>query len=217
MDTFTPSTRARVRRIHKRARYDRETIHALLDTGLVCQVGYVFNGQPYVTTTSYWRADDRLYWHGSSASRMIRAVKAGIPVCFTMALFDGLVVARSGFHSSINYRSVTCFGEARQIEGRAAKLAALEAFSDRLFPGRWADFRPPNEKEIKATTVLGMEIEEAVAKTRAGPPEDDEEDYALDIWAGQIPVQTVIEAPIDDPRLRPGVGQPAYLKRFRAG
>ena len=146
MDAYTPTSRSRLRRLYKRGLYDPNSVYEILDAGLICHVGYVIDSQPYVTPTSYWRDGDRLYWHGSSASRMVRTVKSGVPACLTVMMMDGLVVARSGFHSSVNYRSVMCFGTARQVEGRAAKLEALEAFADRMFPNRWADFRPPLEK-----------------------------------------------------------------------
>ena len=212
-DGYQPTPRTRVKRQRERARYDRETVHAILDAGLVCHVGYVIDGQPYVTPTAYWRSGDRVFWHGSSASRMLRRLEHGVPVCFTVAVLDGLVLARSGFHSSINYRSVMALGTARPVEGKAAKLAALEAFSERLTPGRWAELRPPNGKEIEATTVLTLALDEVSAKVRSGPPKDDEADYGLDIWAGVLPVSTVAGAPIADPRLEPAMAVPDYLRR----
>ena len=214
---FPPTERTRVKRLHYRACYDRETVHAVLDAGLMCHVGYVIDGQPYVTPTAYWREGDRVYWHGSSASRMLRRLKEGVPVCFTVALFDGLVLARSGFHSSINYRSVMAFGTAEAVEGEADKLRALEAFTERLTPGRWAELRPPTSQEIKATTVLSMALEEVVAKVRNGPPADDEEDYALPVWAGELPVTQSVGQPVDDPRLNDGIAAPAYLGQFKIG
>ncbi len=214
MTAFTPTDRSRVKRLHERAAYDRETLYPILDAGVVCHVGYVIDGQPYVTPTCYWRDGDDLYWHGSSASRMLRQVKQGIPVCFTVTHFDGLVLARSGFHSSINYRSVMAFGTAREVTEPTAKLAALEAFSERLTPGRWAELRPVTDQELKATTVVAMTIEEASAKTRNAPPSDDKEDYALDVWAGVVPIREVIGAAEPDPQLKPGIGLPDYLKDF---
>ena len=148
---------------------------------------------------------------------MLRHVKGGVPVCFTVALLDGLVLARSGFHSSINYRSVMALGSAHLVEGDPAKLAALEAFSERLTPGRWAELRPPTAQELKATTVLSMQLDEVAAKVRSGPPKDDEEDYALPLWAGVLPVAQTLQAPIDDPRLAPGIAAPDYLERFDLG
>ena len=214
---FTPTQRTRVKRLHQRAAYDRKTIHAILDAGLICHVGYVIDGQPYVTATAYWREGERLYWHGSSASRMLRTVKTGVPVCFTVSLFDGLVLARSGFHSSINYRSVMAFGTASAVTGEAEKLAALEAFSERITPGRWPELRAPTEQELKATTVVSMTLEDGVAKVRTGPPADDEEDMDLDVWAGVLPVGTQVGAPLDDPDLKAGIAPPAYLNEFRFG
>lgn len=217
MDAYTPTSRSKVKRLHERAKYDRASVHAILDAGILCHVGYVIEGQPYVTATAYWRDGDTLYWHGSSASRMLRAVKTGVPVCFTVSLLDGLVLARSGFHSSMNYRSVTAFGTAHALEDEKEKDKALEAFSEKLHPERWAELRPSTGQELKGTTVVAMEIEEAVAKARSGAPNDDEEDYALDVWAGVIPVRTVIGEPEPDPRLKPGIAAPAYLKRIRLG
>ena len=214
---FTPTPRSHVKRLHQRAHYDRAAVHQVLDAGLICHVAYVIEGQPYVTATAYWREDDRLYWHGSAASRMLRQVKTGVPVCFTASLFDGLVLARSGFHSSINYRSVTAYGQARALQGEAEKLAALEVFTERLTPGRWAELRPPTKQELKATTVVTMPLEEAVAKIRSGPPADDAEDLALDVWAGELPLSQAIGQPVAAPDLRPGIPAPAHLGEFRLG
>jgi nitroimidazol reductase NimA-like FMN-containing flavoprotein (pyridoxamine 5'-phosphate oxidase superfamily) len=204
-----------VKRLGYRACYDRETVYAILDAGLVCHVGYVIDGQPYVTPTAYWREGDRVYWHGSSASRMLRRLKEGVPVCVTVAHLDGLVLARSGFHSSINYRSVMAFGTAEAVTDEAAKLAALEVFSERLTPGRWAEQRAPSKQELKATLVMSLKLEELAAKVRDGPPADDEEDYDLPVWAGVVPVRRVVDRPVDDPRLRPGIAAPGYLDTVR--
>jgi nitroimidazol reductase NimA-like FMN-containing flavoprotein (pyridoxamine 5'-phosphate oxidase superfamily) len=214
---FQPGPRTRVKRLGKRAVYDREEVYGVLDAGLMCHVGYVIDGQPYVTPTAYWREDDEVFWHGSSASRMLRQVETGIPVCFTVALLDGLVLARSGFNSSINYRSLMALGHADKVSEPAAKLAALERFSERLVPGRWAEQRPSTSQELKATTVLKMHLEEVSAKIRTGPPGDDEADYAQDIWAGVVPVHSVIGEVEDDPRLKPGIARPAYLKDIKLG
>ena len=211
---FPPTPRTRVKRLHQRACYDRKTVHAVLDAGLVCHVGYTIDDQPYVTPTAYWREDDWVYWHGSSASRALRRQKGGVPVCFTASLLDGLVLARSGFHSSINYRSVMAFGAAVLIDDPAEKLRQLERFVERLTPGRWAELRPVEAQELKATTVLGLELKEVVAKVRSGPPADDEPDYDLDVWAGEVPMRRVIETAIDDPRLKAGIPAPDYLKRL---
>src|ERR671914_1836946 len=167
MDAFARTPRTKVRRLPKRAVYERERVHAVLDAGLVCHVGYVIDGQPYVTPTSYWREGDTLYWHGSSASRMLRHLKQGVPVCLTVTHLDGLVLARAGFHHSINYRAVMAFGTARLVEDGDIKLKVLETFVDRLFPGRWQELRPPTAQELKATTVLWMPIEEVSAKIRS--------------------------------------------------
>jgi nitroimidazol reductase NimA-like FMN-containing flavoprotein (pyridoxamine 5'-phosphate oxidase superfamily) len=214
MEDFPPTARSRVKRLHQRAHYDRATIYRILDAGFVCHVGYTFDDHPYVTATSYWREGDRILWHGSSASRMLRTVKNGVPVCVNVSLIDGLVLARSGFHSSINYRSVMLFGTARALSDEQEKLHALEAFSERITPGRWAELRPASAKELKATTVLSMPIEEAVAKERDGPPEDDEEDYDLNIWAGEVPLRLVAGSLKPDPRLKSGVDRPDYLENF---
>ena len=214
---FKPTPRTRVKRLGKRAVYDRDEVYGVLDAGLMCHVGYVIDGQPYVTPTAYWRDGDQVFWHGSSASRMLRQVATGIPICFTVAILDGLVLARSGFNSSINYRSLMAFGHADKVSEPAAKLAALERFSERLTPGRWAEQRPPTSQELKATTVLKMRLEEVSAKIRTGPPGDDEADYAQDIWAGVVPVRSVLGAVEDDPRLKPGIARPAYLKDIKLG
>jgi len=215
MSDFKPTARTRIKRLPKRGHYERETVNAILDAGLVCHVGYTIDEHPYVTATSYWREGDRVVWHGSSASRAIRAVKQAIPVCFNVSLIDGLVLARSGFHHSINYRTVMLFGDAAPIEDPDEKLASLEAFTERLFPGRWAELRPPTRQELKATTVLAMRIDEAVAKVRTGPPVDDGEDYATTrCWAGVLPLKLAAGEPVDDGRLLPGVGLPSYLKGF---
>ena len=214
---FKPTAKTKIRRLNKRAVFDRKTVYAILDAGLMCHVGYVIEGQPYVTPTAYWREGDHVYWHGSSASKMLRHTEKGVPVCFTVALLDGLVLARSGFHSSINYRSVMAFGTAEKVTDDARKLASLEAFSERLTPGRWAELRPVNKQELKATTLLSMKLDEVACKVRSGPPADDEEDYDLDVWAGVVPILYGIGAIEDDPRLKAGIAQPGYLKGIKAG
>jgi len=214
---FPPTERTRIKRSFERGHYDRETVHAILDAGLMCHVGYVIDGTPYVTPTAYWRKGDRVYWHGSSASKMLRHLKSGPRVCFTVALMDGLVLARSGFHSSVNYRTVMAFGEAEVIQDEADKLATLEDMMERIVPGRWPDLKPPTKQELKATTVVSLKLEEVAAKIRSGPPIDEEEDYDLDVWAGVVPIETVIGAPQDDPRLKSGIAVPQNLKAIRIG
>lgn len=212
-----PSERTRVRRLPKRGVYDREEVYAILDAGLLCHVGYVVDGQAYVAPTAHWREGDHLYWHGSSASRMLHTQGAGVPVCVTVSLLDGVVLARSGFHHSMNYRSAMALGTAEVVEGAAAKLAALQAFSERVAPGRWREVRPPTEQELKATTIVRLPLDEASAKVRTGPPVDDEADYALPCWAGVVPVATRVGTPQPDPRLPAGTPAPAYLGAVRLG
>jgi nitroimidazol reductase NimA-like FMN-containing flavoprotein (pyridoxamine 5'-phosphate oxidase superfamily) len=214
---FVSSERTRVRRLHERGRYDRETVFAILDSAMMCHIGYVIDGQPYVTPTLFWREGEKLYWHGSSASRMLRNQSTGIPVCLTVSHVDGLVVARSGFHHSLNYRAVMAFGTAAKIEDPVEKEAGLNAFVDRVYPGRSGLIRPIDAQELKATTLLGMTIEEASAKIRVGGPVDDEEDYAADCWAGVIPVTQRVGAVIPDPRLKPGVAAQPEVGHFAEG
>jgi nitroimidazol reductase NimA-like FMN-containing flavoprotein (pyridoxamine 5'-phosphate oxidase superfamily) len=216
-DDFQPTARTRIKRLHERGHYDRKTVNEILDAGLVCHVGYVIDGQPYVTATAYWRMGGRVYWHGSSASKMLRHQKGGVPVCFTVALLDGLVLARSGFHSSINYRSVMALGEARLVSDPDEKLAALTAFSERLTPGRWLELKPPSAQELKATTVISLELDEVAAKVRTGPPKDEPEDLALPVWAGVVPVATVLGRPEPDPQLLPNIPAPDYLSDIAIG
>jgi hypothetical protein len=211
-----PSERARVRRLPERGRYDRATIDAILDAMPLAHLGTVIDGAPVVTPTLQWREGDRVYWHGSAASRMLRSA-ADHPVCLTVSLLDGLVLARSAFHHSVNYRSVMLFGQAEKVSAPADKERLLRAFLDGLYPGRWTGLRPMTPQELKATTVLSMPIDEASAKLRCGPPKDDEADYALPIWAGVVPVQLSVLAPEPDPRNRPEVEIPATLKDLRLG
>ena len=208
MTDLIPTARSKVKRLHERGRYDMDTIHAFLDAGFLCHVGYSIDGQPYVTPTSYWRDGDRVYWHGSSASRMLRTLEKGVDVCFTVTHVDGLVLARSAFHHSINYRSVMLFGKAHKLVEESDKLRALEDFVERMFPGRWRELRPATSQEVKATTVLSMIIDEGSAKLRTGPPKDDEEDYTWPVWAGVVPVHAVVGAPVRDNDV---VDTPAYV------
>ena len=211
-----PSERVRVKRLHERGAYDRASIDAILDASPVAHVGYVFNGQPFVTPTLQWREGDHVYWHGSAASRMLET-SDGADVCVTVTLIDGIVLARSAFHHSVNYRSVMLIGRARMVTDPAEKEARLKAFTDTMFPGRWEMLRPATVQELKATSVLSLPITEASAKVRTGPPKDDEEDYALDIWAGVLPLRVETLAPIDDPRLKAGLKPPAHVAKFRIG
>jgi nitroimidazol reductase NimA-like FMN-containing flavoprotein (pyridoxamine 5'-phosphate oxidase superfamily) len=209
-----PTARTRVVREPQRAVYDRDVIYQILDEGFICHVGFAIEGQPYVIPTSYARKNDLLYVHGSAASRMLRHASTGIPVCVTVTLLEGLVLARSIFNHSMNYRSVVVLGTATSIEDRAEKLAALHALSEHILPGRWQDARQPNEQELKATTVLQLPIEESSAKVRQGPVIDDEEDYSFSTWAGVIPLSMVSHPPVDDSRLLEGITAPAYAKEY---
>jgi uncharacterized protein len=215
MSDLTPTARSRVKRLRERGAYDFDTIAAILDAGLLCHVGYIIDAQPYVTPTAYWREGKRLYWHGSSASRMLRTVEKGVDVCFTVSHLDGLVLARSGFHHSINYRSVMLFGKAHKVEDYDAKLGAMESFVEHLFPGRWKQLRPATPQEVKATTVLSMAIEEGSAKARTGGPIDDEDDYSWPVWAGVVPVRAVMQSAVPDERLADTGEPPAYLADLR--
>jgi nitroimidazol reductase NimA-like FMN-containing flavoprotein (pyridoxamine 5'-phosphate oxidase superfamily) len=208
------TARSALRRRPNRGHYDFAAIAGILDRTFVCHVGFVENGHPVVIPTSYGRDGDRLFLHGSSASRMLRHLSASVPVCVTVMLLDGLVLARSGFNHSINYRSVVILGTADKVVG-AEKLRALEVISEHIIPGRWVDVRPPNDKEMKATTVLEIPIKEASAKIRTGPPMDDVADMDMTCWAGELPFDTMMRAPVPDPRLAPGVPIPAYLANYR--
>ncbi len=214
MDTFTQTERNTVRRLPQRGHYERATVNAILDEGFVCHVGFVADGQPFVIPTGYARAGDTLYLHGSRASRMLQALRAGGELCVTVTLVDGLVLARSAFHHSINYRSVVVFGRARVVEDEAEKLAALRAFTEQVVPGRWAEVRVPSRQELNATTVLAIALAEAVAKVRTGPPVDDEADYALAVWAGELPLQLTAGPPIADPRLPADIAPPEYVLTY---
>lgn len=214
MTDSTPTQRTRLRRLPDRGKYDAETVHAILDEGLVCHVGFVIEGQPFVIPTLYARVGGELYIHGSAASRMLRTLSDSVQVCVTVTLVDGLVLARSIFNHSMNYRSVVILGRATLIEDREEKLAALEAFSEQIVPGRWKDVRQPTENELKQTKVLGLPLEEVSAKVRTGEPHDDEPDYALPIWAGVLPLPIVPGTPIPDARCLPNLEIPVYLRRY---
>ena len=209
------SERTRIVREPHRAVYDRQAIYAILDEGFVCHVGFALDGQTYVIPTMYARVGDALYFHGSAASRMLRSLTAGLSVCVTVTLLDGLVLARSVFNHSMNYRSVVALGKAAPVEEPGEKLAALEAFTEKLLPGRWRDARRPNERELKATSILRLPLSEVSAKVRQGDVEDDAEDYALPVWAGVVPLRLVAGRPVPDARLEPAIPTPAYAEKFR--
>lgn len=214
MSQFTPTERTQVKRLPDRGKYDAETVHSILDAGFVCHVGFVVGEQPYVIPTNYGRVGDTLYLHGSSASRMLKTLTGGIPVCVTVTLVDGLVLARSAFHHSVNYRSVVILGKAALVDKREEKMNALEAFTEHVMRDRWKDIRPPNDQELKATTVLSLALAEVSAKVRTGPPKDDAEDYALPIWAGVLPLPIVPGAPIPDPKLNAGLEPPENVRKY---
>jgi len=208
------SSRTRVVREPHRGVYDRATAYQILDEGFICHVGFVAGGQPFVIPTGYGRDGDHLYLHGSAASRMLRRIDEGVAVCVTVTLLDGLVLARSIFNHSMNYRSVVVLGTAVAVEEPQEKLEALRRLSEHILPGRWQESRLPNEQELKATLVMRLPITEFSAKVRQGPPIDDEEDYAFPTWAGVIPLEMVAGEPIDDARLDAGRGAPAYVKAY---
>src|SRR5574341_1657820 len=204
MSEIPHTARTTLKRLPERGSFDREQINAILDEGIICHVGFVADGQPFVIPTGYARVDGKLIIHGSQASRMLRNLGKGIEVCVTITLIDGLVLARSAFHHSMNYRSVVVFGRATVIENREEKLVALRALSEHILPGRWNDVRQPNERELQLTTVLSIPLTEASAKIRTGPPADDEDDYELPVWAGVLPLQLGAGEPISDPKLSAG-------------
>ena len=214
-ETIPPTERTRVVREAHRGAYDRETIDEILDEGFVCHVGFSVDGQPYVIPTLFARVGDAIYFHGSAASRTLRNVSDGIPVCITVTLTDGFVLARSVFNHSMNYRSVVALGKAILVDGLEEKLKALHAFTERILPGRWNDARQPNEKELKATSILRLPLTEVSAKMRVGPPEDDAADYALPIWAGVIPLSFTPGTPIRDEKCDPAIPTPAYAAQCR--
>jgi uncharacterized protein len=214
--TTAPSELTRLRRLNKRAHYDEATIHRILDGQPLCTVGYVFDGKPVVTPTLQWREGNHIYWHGSSASRMLENAEDA-QVCVNVTLFDGMVMARSAFNHSCNYRSVMAFGKAFKVKEVAEKEARLRVFVEHLFPGRWDLLRAMKAKELKATTILGLELNEVSAKVRQGPPGDDEEDYALPIWAGVIPLSIHTGGNVPDPRLMADVVAPEHVRDFKIG
>ena len=216
METIGKTTgRSEVKRLAKRGDYSVETLYAILDEGFLCHVGFVAEGQPFVIPTGYGRSGNTLYLHGSALSRMLRTLAQGIEVCVTVTLLDGLVLARSAFHHSMNYRSAVLFGRAQLIGSDEEKLQALKVISEHILPGRWDDVRQPRANELKATLVLGLPIEEASSKVRTGPPIDDENDYDLDVWAGVLPLSLAPGEALNDPRLKPSIAPPDYVKRYK--
>ncbi|HVE57444.1 MAG TPA: pyridoxamine 5'-phosphate oxidase family protein [Pyrinomonadaceae bacterium] len=209
-----PTEKTKLKRIPKRGNFERETIYKILDEAFVCHVGFVANNQPFVIPTSFARIDDRLVIHGSAASRMMRSLSEEIDVCVTVTLVDGLVLARSAFHHSMNYRSVVVFGKAKVVSEEQEKYEALKAFTEHIVPDRWAEIRPPTKNELKGTTVLSLALTEASAKIRTGNPVDDEEDYNLDVWAGVLPVHLTTGAPVADDRLKSGISVPPNILNY---
>ena len=214
MSSFTPTKQTQVQRLPDRGKYDSETVFKILDEAFVCHVGFAVDGQPFVIPTNYARVGEKLYIHGSAASRMLKTLTGGIPVCVTVTLVDGLVMARSAFHHSVNYRSVVALGRAVLVEDPAEKMRALELFTNHVAPGRWDEVRVPTDLELKGTTVMSLDLKEVSAKVRVGPPKDDAEDYALPIWAGVVPLKTVAGTPIPDPKLTAGIEVSESVKQL---
>lgn len=213
--TFPQTDRTKLKRLPKRGHFDRETVYGILDEGFICHVGFAVDGKPVVIPTGYARVEDKLYIHGSQASRMLRTLAGGVDVCVTVTLLDGLVLARSAFHHSMNYRSVVVFGRATLVDDASEKMTALVALSEHIIRGRWNDVREPTDMEMKLTTVLRLPLDEVSAKIRTGPPLDDEEDYALQMWAGVVPLKLTAGEPINDPRLPEGIPVPDYAKNYK--
>ena len=209
--------RSKLRRLPKRGSQERDLIYSILDEALIAHIGFVSNNQPFVIPMAYGREGDRLYLHGSSVSRLIKTLEKGIDVCLTVTLLDGLVIARSLFHHSMNYRSVVLFGKATLVESEAEKMSALQAFTEQMIPKRWEEARIPNTQELKATTVLALPIEEGSAKVRTGAPSDDPQDYALPIWAGELPLKVTAGIPIADPKLQDKIGIPENIANYHRG
>ncbi|HKX26375.1 MAG TPA: pyridoxamine 5'-phosphate oxidase family protein [Blastocatellia bacterium] len=214
MDKFAITPRTALKRLPQRGAYDKEAVYSILDEGLVCHVGFVVEDQPRVIPTSYGRIDDTLYIHGSAASVMLRSLAGGIPVCLTVTLIDGLVLARSAFHHSINYRSVVIFGTATMVNEAPEKETALRAIVEHIIPGRWAEVREPTAQELKATTVLALPLLELSAKVRTGPPADDGDDLAIPVWAGELPLRLMTMTPVGDSQLSPEIKLPDYVQRY---
>jgi len=214
MSNEAPSARTRLKRAPERGAYDRQTIDAILDEGLICHVAFATDSRPAMIPTIYARVGDHVYLHGAVANRTLRALADGLEACFCVSHVDGIVIARSAFHHSINYRSVILYGIAELVSDEAERMLALRALVEHVVPERWPDVRAPNEQEMKRTAVLRMTLDEVSAKVRTGPPIDDEDDYALDTWAGVIPVRTAFGAPIQDPRLTSGIDPPPYVAAY---
>jgi len=214
METFAPTERTTLKRLAKRGNFDRHVVYGILDEAFICHVGFIVEGRPVVIPTAYGRVGDRFYLHGSAANRMLRTAETGVDICVTVTLVDGLVLARSAFHHSINYRSVVIFGRALVVEDSREKFEALRSFTQHVVPNRWSDVREPTDSELKATIVLYLELMEVSAKVRTGPPIDDEEDYAMPVWAGEIPLRLVAGVPIPDPRLAEGIDPPQYVSDY---
>ncbi len=214
MTQFTKTEKNRIKRLPKRGNYDRETIYRILDEALICHVGFAEKGQPCVIPINFARVDDSIVLHGAKASRLLKHIETGHPVCIEATIVDGLVLARSIFHHSVNYRSVVLFGKGRPVEGEREKLSALKAITEHLIPGRWQEARLPSRKELNATRVVSIKIDEASAKVRVGPPADNQEDYALPVWAGVLPLQEQALSPVRDDLLPQDVRLPDYIARY---
>jgi len=214
-DTYARTERTTVLRLPQRAAYDKDTVYQILDEAFICHVGFVSDGKPVVIPTAYGRIEDNVYIHGAPASRMLRSLESGVDVCFTVTLLDGLVLARSAFHHSMNYRSVMIFGKAMPVTGADEKLRALYAFSEHIVKGRWQEVREPNDKELAGTLVLCLPLLEVSAKVRSGPPVDDAEDLALPVWAGEIPLSLTAGKPVNDPHVSIDIEPPPYAINYR--
>lgn len=214
MEKFKKTERNRVKRVSKRAEYDREIIYQIVDEALICHVGFVQDGQPFVIPTIHARDGDRLIFHGAQASRLLKHAEKGFELSVNITLLDGLVLARSVFHHSMNYRSVVLFGKGHLVKEEKEKFRCLRVLTEHIMPGRWQDVRQPNPREMKATSVVVMAIEDASAKIRTGPPVDDEEDYLLPVWSGVLPIKQAVDAPIADPLLNSQTDLPAYIRQY---
>lgn len=215
MSDFAKTDKNRVRRQAMRGHYDKETVYGIIDEALICHIGFVQDGVPFVIPTIHARDGDALILHGAKASRMMKYIQAGHDVCVTITLLDGLVMARSAFHHSMNYRSVVLFGKGTLMEGEQEKMHGSQILTEHLFPGRWEDARQPNKKELNATSFVSISIDSATAKIRTGPPGDDDEDYQLPVWAGVVPIRQHFDTPVDDPLLNDGIALPDYMTNYQ--